>query len=252
MSGALIGKVALVTGASQGIGRACALRLAEAGADIVVNYLMSRDAAEEVAETIRGMGRQVALVRADITSEEDIGEMVAFVGRELGRIDILVSNVAIGGFRSLMDTTPQHFHNAMTANALALVTLVQTSAPWMTKGDARSKIVAVSSHGSDRALDHYGAIGASKAALEAIVRHLALEVGDRINANVVLAGLIRTNSTRAIPDVAFERARSSMMVGGRELAPEDVAKVVHFLCSPESDLIQGQTIVVDGGASLRI
>jgi len=247
----LSGRVCLVTGASRGIGRACALRLARAGADVAVNYLTSQAAAREVAEEIRQMGRQVAIVKADVSEPDDVQAMIRFLGERFGRLDVLVSNVATGGFRSLVDTTPQNIQAAMATNVVPLLTLTQAALPLFEHAEGRAKVVAMSSHGSHRALSAYGAIGASKAALESLVRHLALELGGRINFNVVLAGLVETGSTRSVPREAFEKAKAAMMVDGRDLTAEDVAETVLFLSSPESDLIQGQTIIVDGGAGLR-
>ncbi|MDE3172219.1 MAG: SDR family oxidoreductase [Gemmatimonadota bacterium] len=247
----LNGKVCLVTGASRGIGRASALRLAGAGADVAVNYLTSQGAAREVAEEIRQMGRQAAVVKADVSEPDDVQAMVEFLGTRFGRLDVLVSNVASGGFRSLMDTTPQHLQAAMSTNVTPLLTLVQAARPLLERAEGRAKVVAMSSHGSHRALPAYGTIGTTKAALESLVRHLALELGGRINFNIVLAGLVETDSTRSAPPEAFERARAAMMVDGRPLTAADVADAVVFLASAASDLIQGQTLIVDGGASLR-
>ncbi len=139
----------------------------------------------------------------------------------------------------------------MTTNVMALLSLVQAALPQLENADGRGKVVALSSHGSNLAMPAYGAIGASKAALESLVRHLALELGAQINFNVVLAGLVETDSTRQLPRAVFEEAKAAMMMDDRELTAFDVAQTVLFLCSPLSDLIQAQTIVVDGGASLR-
>lgn len=247
----LSGRVCLVTGASRGIGRASALRLARSGADVAVNYLTSQGAARGVAEEIKQMGRRAAVVKADVSEPDDVHAMIEFLGNRFGRLDVLVSNVASGGFRSLADTTPQHLQAALATNVTPLLTLVQAALPLLHQAQGRAKVVAMSSHGSHRALPAYATIGATKAALESLVRHMALEFGDRINFNVVLAGLVETDSTRSAPSQAFEQARAAMMVGGRALTTDDVADAVLFLSSAASDLIQGQTIVVDGGASLR-
>lgn len=250
----LHGQVALVTGSSRGIGRACALRLAEAGADVIVNYVTSQTAAEQVADEISQRGRRVAVVKADVSAQEDIASMMEFIGSRFERLDILVSNAASGGFRNLMDASPRNFEAAMNTNVRALLGLVQAAQPLMGKGPARSRVVALSSHGSHRALPSYGLIGASKAALESLVRHLALELGNSgINFNVVLGGLVETDSTRLIPHAAaiFEAVQLRTLVGDRKLTPDDVAQVVLFLCSSLSDLVQGQTLVVDGGVGIR-
>lgn len=244
-------KVALVTGASRGIGRACALRLAEAGADVIINYLTSQAAAREVANEIQQMGRRAALVKADVAEAEDIESMMAFVNEQFGQLDIMVSNVATGAFRPLLTASVQQFNSVMGTNVMALLHLVRCALPMLQKSQGRAKVVAISSHGSDQALPHYGLIGASKAALEAMTRHLALEVQQDVNLNVVLAGLVETDSTRQLGHEVFQRNLSAMMVGGRPLTADHVADAVLFLCSPMSDLIQGQTLVVDGGSGIR-
>ncbi len=247
----LSGKVCLVTGASRGIGRACALRLAEAGADVVVNYLTSQAAARQVADEIARHGRRSAVVKADVSEPEDVKAMVDFVAERFGRLDVLVSNVATGGFRLLVDSTPAQFAATMNTNVLALLSLVQAALPQLRNSVERAKVVALSSHGSHMALPAYGLIGTSKAALESLVRHLALELGERINFNVVLAGLVATDSTRDVPPELFERAQARMMTDGRALTAAEVADAVLFLASPLSDLIQAQTLVVDGGAGVH-
>ncbi|MBL6711728.1 MAG: SDR family oxidoreductase, partial [Planctomycetes bacterium] len=172
----LSGKVALVTGSSRGIGRACALRLAEAGADVVVNYVTSSNEAELVAEQIAAMGRNVACVRADVSHEDDVEEMLQFVSEKFGRLDILVHNAATGGFRPLSVTTQRHFDAAMHTNVMSLVHLLKAASPMLQQSDGRGKAVVLSSHGTHMALPMYGIIGGSKAALTALARHWALEL----------------------------------------------------------------------------
>ena len=250
----LQGKVALVSGASRGIGRATALALAAAGADVIVNFLTSQSAATEVAGEIQKLGRRAATVKADVSEPEDVETMIGFVSERFGRLDILVSNAASGGFRPLMEASPRHFEATMNTNVLALLHLVQQARPLLQRPDGRAKVIALSSHGSHRALPAYGLIGASKAALESLVRHLALELGDSgVTVNAVLAGLVETDSTKHIPGASqmFELVRKRQLTSGRPLLAEDVAQTIVFLASPMSDLIQGQTIVVDGGEGIR-
>jgi enoyl-[acyl-carrier protein] reductase III len=250
----LSGKVALVTGSSRGIGRACARRLAEAGADVVVNFLTSHTAASSVAGEIQAMGRRAAVVKADVSELEDVQSMIEFVREHFGRLDILVSNAASGGFRSLLDATERHFTATMRTNVLPLMTLAQAARDLLERTEGRAKIIALSSHGSHRALPHYGLIGASKAALESLVRHLALELGPRgINVNCVLAGLVETDSTRGLPgsESLFAAVQARQLTGPRSLAPAEIADAVVFLASSLSDQVQGHTLVVDGGEGIR-
>ena len=256
----LTNQVALVTGGSRGIGRATALRLAEAGADVVVNYVTSSSAAKEVADAVCAMGRRAATVKADVSEPEDISSMLEFVGNAFGKLDILVSNAASGGFRSLMSATPRHFEATMKTNVQALMLLTQAALPLMQRDPAaadangRRKIIALSSHGSHRALPAYGLIGASKAALESLMRHLALELGNQgINVNVVLAGLVASDSTRNFPESQkiFAAIAERRLVSGRELLATDVANAVLYLASSLSDLVQGQVLTIDGGEALH-
>lgn len=249
----LSGNVALITGASRGIGRATAVRLAEAGADVIVNYVTSQSAATEVAREIQQLGRRVATVKADVSEPDDVAAMMDFVRERFGRLDILVSNAASGGFRQLMDASPRHFENAMNTNVRALLLLTQAARPMLERSEGRAKVVAISSHGSHKALPAYGLIGASKAALESLVRHLALELGNSgVNVNAVLAGLVETDSTRGLPNSSefFHAVNERRMTGGRPLLPRDVADAVLYLVSPLSDLVQGATLVVDGGEGI--
>ena len=255
----LHGKTALVTGSSRGIGKACAVTLAAAGADVVVNYVTSQREAEAVAEEIAALGRRVACVRADVGHEEDVQDMLGFVRDQFGRLDILVHNAATGGFRHLADTTQQQFDAAMHINALSLVFLLQAAAPLLERdprsASDRGKVVVLSSHGTHMALPQYGLIGSTKAAVTALARHWALELGDRgVNVNIVEAGLVETDSTRRLPGAAgmFAGRASKTLVGGRMLEAADVADAVLFLASSLSDLVQGQTLVVDGGAAIHV
>ncbi len=251
----LTGKTALVTGSSRGIGRACALKLAQAGANVVINYATSQGAAMEVAKEIQQMGRKAYIVKADIGEEEDVESMMDFVKSEIGQLNIVVSNAATGGFRPLLASNTRHFNSTMNINVLALVNLVKHSITLLEQGPDRGKVVAISSHGSHMALPMYGLIGGSKAALESIARHLTLEVGDRgVNVNVVKAGLVETDSTRMIPfsERMFAGREEKSMVGSRELLPEDVANAILFLASPLSDLVQGEILTVDGGSAIHI
>ncbi len=251
----LTGRVALVTGSSRGIGRACALKLAEAGADVVVNYVSSKSAALEVAEEIRDMGRSAGVVRADVSERDDVDSMIKFVKLEFGSLDVLVSNAATGGFRPLVATTDRNFDAAMHINVRPVIYLVQAALPLLEQGDGHSKVIAISSLGATIALPMYGTIGTSKAALESLMRHFALELGGRgINFNVVRAGLVETDSTRRIPnaDAVFASRIHKSMTGERLLTAEDVANAVLYLASPLSDLIQAETIIVDGGAAVHV
>jgi enoyl-[acyl-carrier protein] reductase III len=251
----LTGKVALVTGSSRGIGRACALRLAEAGADLVVNYVTSKGAAQEVAKEAQAMGRRVAIVRADVSEQDDIEAMIDFVCTEFGQLDILVHNAATGGFRPLLNATTTNFQAAMNTNVQSFMFLMQAASELLAAAGRRGKAVVITSHGTHMALPAYGLIGSSKAALASLARHFALELGDRgVNVNIVEAGLVETDSTRRLPnsEAMFAGRKYKSMMGERFLEAGDVADAVLYMCSPLSDLVQGQTLIVDGGAAIHI
>jgi enoyl-[acyl-carrier protein] reductase III len=250
----LTGKVALVTGGSRGIGRACVERLAACGARVAVNFLSSKDAAADVVRHVKSQGGDAIAVRADVSLVDDVHALVETVAGRFGGLDILVSNAASGGFRPLMELTPANWTATLQTNAATLIWLTQAAAAHLMKRPP-GKVIAISSHGSQWAVPNYGAIGASKAALESVVRHLALELGPQgVNFNAVLPGIVRTDAIRTMPDVEniLKAVEQRSLVMRRTLEPEDVAGVVAFLASPAADLIQGQTLVVDAGVSLRV
>lgn len=251
----LNGKVALVTGASRGIGRACAESLAACGASVIVNFLKSHDAAREVVNSIQNCGGRAIAVRADVAERDDVQAMVDVIGEHFGRLDIIVSNAAAGGFRPLTDVTPAGFDSILRMNTAPLLWLTQAALPLLQASKEISRVIAISSHGSIRGIAHYGLIGASKAALESLVRHLAFELGrSGVNFNAVMPGIVATDAIKTLPGSAEMLAfvQEQILVRDRILQPSDVAGTVLFLASPLSQLIQGQVIVVDGGISIRV
>lgn len=253
----LSGHTALVTGGSRGIGAAIALRLAKAGADVALTYLNAPMEAQAVGAEIQSMGRRVLLLKADLAEEEDAALVIEAIGSEWRSLDILVSNAAGGGFRPLAAVTPENFAYAMNLNARAFMLLVQNATAMLTRREgrpARARVVSLSSWGAERALPMYGGIGATKAALESLTRHFALELGPRgVNVNCVRAGVVDTGALRELAgvDVVLEDRRRRSLVEGRNTKPEDVANAVLFLASPLADMVQGQVLIVDGGTSLH-
>ena len=246
----LRGKVGLVTGSSRGIGKAIALRLAENGIDLVVNYVRHRQDAEATARLIEEKGARCLVVKANVANDEDLQGMFALIKSEFGHLDFLISNAASGVLKPALELSSRHWNWAMEINARALLSLTQQAVPLMGKG---ARIMAVSSMGAVRAVENYTAVGASKAALESLVRHLAVELGPMgINVNTISAGAVDTEALKKFPnreqilDGALQRTPL-----GRLTTPEDVADVALFLCSDLAAMIQGQTIVVDGGYSIR-
>jgi len=250
----LRGKTALVTGASRGIGRACAEKLAACGANVAVNFLSSKEGAAETVRRVQTHGVQSVAVRADVSEAEEIQAAVEFVIQRFGSLDIIISNAAAGGFKPLMTVSPANWDSVLRSNAAPLLWLTQAAAEVM-RSRGGGKVIAISSHGSIRSFPNYGAIGASKAALESLVRHLAFELGPSgINFNCVLAGMVATEAVKTMPhsQAILGKSQELMLVKNRELTPESVANAVAFLASPLSDMIQGQTLLVDGGISIRV
>lgn len=246
----LQGKVALITGGSRGIGRAIAIRLAESGADVVVNYVRHRKDAAETSDEVEKLGRRCLLVKANVANSDDVREMFAVISEDFGHLDILVSNAASGVLKPVLELTERHWNWAMDINARALLTLVQQGLPLMCRG---SRVMAVSSLGSVRAIENYTTVGASKAALESLVRHLAVELGPRgINVNTISAGAVDTDALKHFPNRdEILKAATERTPLGRLTTPQDVADIALFLCSHLAGMIQGQVITVDGGYAIR-
>jgi enoyl-[acyl-carrier protein] reductase III len=236
----------LVTGGSRGIGRAIALRFARDGARrVAIGYLRNDTAAEATAEEIKAAGAEPVLVRGNITSTRVLDEVAA-----LGPLDVLVHNAASGVVRDALDTEEKHWDWTLGANARAMLALAKAAAPRMPAG---SSIVGISSLGSQRVMSGYTLVGVSKAALEALVRYLAVELAPRgIRVNAVSGGVVETGALEHFPNreemLAFGRDNPA----GRLVEPDDIAAAVAFLCSPDAEMVRGHVLVVDGGFSLII
>ncbi|MDQ3890504.1 MAG: SDR family oxidoreductase [Actinomycetota bacterium] len=242
------GKSVLVTGGSRGIGRGIVRRFAELGAArVAIGYLRNDRAAEDTAEEVRARGAEPLLLRGNVG---DPGKVAALLERA-GTLDVIVSNAATGVIRPVLELEEKHWDWTMNANARVLLTLVRNAAARISPGGS---IVAISSLGSTRVLDDYAVVGVSKAAIEALVRYLAVELAPRdIRVNAVSAGLVETGALEYFPKrdemLAYHRRRTP---AGRLVEPDDVADVVCFLASPDARMIHGQTVVVDGGYSLLV
>jgi enoyl-[acyl-carrier protein] reductase III len=240
------GASVLVTGGSRGIGREIALNFAEQGASrVAIGYLRSDSAAEETASALRERGAEPLLLRGNVGDTDRLEAML----EETGELDVVVANAATGVIRPVLELTEKHWDWTMDANARSLFTLARLAASQLSTG---SSIVALSSLGSTRVLDNYVLVGVSKAAIEALVRYLAVELAPQdIRVNAVTAGLVDTDALEYFPDrqemLDFYRERTP---AGRLVGPSDIAQLVCFLSSPDASMIRGQAIVLDGGYSL--
>ncbi|HVF65665.1 MAG TPA: enoyl-[acyl-carrier-protein] reductase FabL [Casimicrobiaceae bacterium] len=248
-SSPLTDKVALVTGGARGIGRACARKLALAGCDVVVNYYNSHEEAEGLCNELRGLGRRAIAIQASVGEPGSVEELFQHFGKQFDRLDIIVSNAASGVLKPAMEMKLKHWRWCLETNAFALPLLAQHALPFMGEG---GRIIAMSSLGAQRAMPSYGFVGASKAALEAMVRTLAQELGPRgIRVNAVSAGVVDTDALAYFPNrekLIEEFAQRTP--AGPTLSPEDVANAVYLLCLPEAAMINGATLFVDGGFAI--
>jgi enoyl-[acyl-carrier protein] reductase III len=238
------GASVLVTGGSRGIGKAIALRFASVGAKrVAIGYMRGDRAAEETASELESAGAEPVLVRGNVASQRIADEVAA-----LGPLDVLVHAAATGVIRPALETVDKHWDWTLSANARALLSLTRAAAPSMPRG---SSVVGISSLGSTRVLTDYTLVGVSKAALEALVRYLAVELAPRgIRVNAVSAGVVETGALEHFPNREAMLEGGARNPAGRLVEPVDVAACVTFLCSPEAEMIRGHTLVVDGGWSL--
>ncbi len=250
------GQVALVTGSSRGIGRATVRLLAERGADVVVHYRRDAAEAEAAAREARELGRRALVVRADLAAEDEVRAMMRVVERELGHLDVLVANAASTAFKPLLDAQPHNVALTMQTVVHSALLLVQGAVPLM--AGRRGSIVTVSGIDTVRVMRGHGVLAAAKAALETLTRYLAVELAPHgINVNAVLPGFVDTGSARTYAAGRYEGGYAEA-VGewvrrtprGRVASPQEIARVIAFLCSPDADWIVGQVIIADGGWSL--
>ncbi len=239
-------RTALVTGGARGIGRAVALKLAAHGCDVFVNYYNSHEEAAALCREVEALGRRAFAVQGSVADADSVEDMFATIRQHTDRLDIVVSNAASGVLKPALEMKLKHWRWCMETNAFALNLLAQHAVPMMPAG---GRILAMTSLGSERAIPNYAFVGASKAALESLVRALAQELGPRgIRVNAVSAGVVDTDALAYFPNrehlLADYAARTP---AGPVLTPDDVAGAVYLLCLPEAAMITGHTLFVDGG-----
>jgi enoyl-[acyl-carrier protein] reductase III len=227
--------------------------LAREGADIVVNFFRNRAPAESTAEEIRALGRKAHVVRANVGEIEGVDALFAETASAFSGLDILICNAASGFNRPALEQKPKGWDWTMNINARSVLFSAQRAAPLMQRSGG-GFIVSLSSPGATRVLPDYVVVGASKAALEALTRYLAIELAPLgIVVNAVSPGIVATDALRHFDasrdGTVLEKVRARSPAG-RLVTPEDVAGVVAFLCTPEASMIRGQTLIVDGGLTL--
>jgi len=243
-------RVVLITGGSRGIGRATALRLAqERPAHILIVYALDHAAARSTVQQIERLGVAASAICADVGKEEELRRMFEEISRSHPRLDVFINNAARASFGPLMEMSARNWRKIGDLNATAFLLGAQLAAGMMPEG---GRMIALSSLGSRDCLPQYGALGVNKAAIECLVRYLAVELAPRsIRVNAVCAGFVDTDGTRLMENYeGVAAAVAQRTPAGRIARPEDIAAVVALLCSSDADWIQGQTIVADGGYSL--
>lgn len=245
----LTGKVALITGGTRGLGRAIALEMASAGATVYGGYFQNETAADSFCAELNDRKLAGGAIRGNLMTTAGVQAYYEYIAEKAKRLDCLIYNSALGIHRPLTEVTQRHLGTVWQVNVGAFLDLTLKLLPLMPAG---GRIIAISSEGARRAIDHYGAVGSSKAALEALCRQMAVEWAKKgIAVNVVAPGLLKTDTLAVLPD-SERRMQYEVSVSplARLVSLEEVAYVVHFLCAPASAGIIGQTICVDGGKSI--
>jgi len=248
MSKKLEGKVAVVTGASKGIGASIALHLAAEGAAVVVNYSLSKEGADRIVGEINGNGGRAIAVQGNVTKEGDVRRLFAETKKAFGRLDVLVNNAGVYEFKPLEEVTADHFHRMYDVNVLGLVLATQEAVKLF--GDRGGSIINISSVAATAAPPTGSLYSGTKAAVDAVTRSLAQELGTRkIRVNSLNPGMVETEGYRAagIGESEFRKQVEAQTPLGRIGQPKDIAPVAVFLASDDSAWITGETIYVAGG-----
>jgi len=248
----LQGKVALVTGASRGIGAAAAVRLARGGAAVVVNYHQNRDAAQKVLDEIVGAGARGMVFQANVTDKTQVESMVAAAKERLGAIDVLVNNAYFPFQMSpLHEITWDGFHQAIEHELSAFFHCVHACLPAM-KEKSAGRIIVVSTRLAQQPLPRMGAYAAAKSALESMANTMAIELGPLgISVNVVTPAFTLTDASLVMPEAFRERVKDTRPLK-KHLYPEDVAGAIAFLAGAEASMLTGSHILITGGSHLQL
>jgi 3-oxoacyl-[acyl-carrier protein] reductase len=250
LGGKLSGKVAIVTGASKGIGASIALHLAAEGAAVVVNYSSSKEGADRIVGEITGNGGKAVAVQANVAKESDVRRLFAEAKKAFGPLDILVNNAGIYEFAPLENVTADHFHKMFDLNVLGLLLASQEAAKHF--GPSGGNIINISSVVATAAPPTAAVYSATKAAVDAVTRSLAKELGPRnIRVNAINPGMVETEGTTTAGVTAegsdWRTRIEAQTPLGRIGQPKDIAPAAVFLASADSGWITGETLHIAGG-----
>ena len=248
MTKTLRGKTAIITGSGRGIGRAMAMKLGGMGANVTVNYFRNRVPAEDTAQAIITAGGSAMVVKAHMGRTEQVERLVKETVEAFGSVDIFIANAASGVPKPLLSQGDREWDWTMNINARSLLHGVKAAAPYM-QAHAWGRVIGITSMGSRRTLPHYGVVGVSKAAIETLIRYLAVELAPYgITANAISPGVILTDAVTHFPEwERLVRIAEDRTPTGRLTTTEEIAELVGFLCTDAARNIVGQTLIVDGG-----
>ena len=248
-------KVALITGASSGIGKSIAARFATEGAHVIVNYRPGSAAVDEAAQAeAASFGPSSIAVVADVSKREDVERMMAEIIKQFGRIDIAVNNAGIEIKKSFLEVTDEEWNKVIAVNLFGSYLVSQVAAKQMVRQGQGGKLIFISSVHEDIPFPEYTAYSASKGGVRMLMRNLAMELAQyRINVNNIAPGAIATPINQAVLDDAVARQNAiSEIPWGRFGRPEEVASVAVFLASDEAEYVTGSTYLIDGGLSQQV
>ena len=248
----LDGKVVLVTGASRGIGAAAAVRLAQGGAAVVVNYHQNKEAAEKVLREVENAGSRGIVFQADVTRQDQVEKMVQATEQTLGQIDVLVNNAyfpfEVGPLHTL---SWEHFHRAVEHELSAFFHCTRACLPAMQQRKS-GRIIVVSTRLAQQPLPKMGAYAAAKSALESMANTMAIELGPLgVTVNVVTPAFTLTDASMIMPETYRERVKETRPLK-KHLYPEDVAGAIAFLAGDEASMLTGSHILITGGSHLQL
>lgn len=244
-------KTAVITGSGRGIGRAIALELARHGANVAVNYFRHKAQAEQTAADVIAAGGQAIIVKAHVGEVEGVQRLVHAAAEAFGSVDIFVGNAASGVLKPVVEQEPKGWEWTINVNARSILFGAQAAAEYMMK-NRWGRIIGITSFGSRRVLAEYSVVGISKAAIEALIRYLAVELAPYgIVCNAVSPGVVETEALNFFPSKdAILKEGLHRTPAGRFVTPEEVARLVAWLCTDDAAMIVGQTLIMDGGYEL--